>query len=665
MVTNTKELAQRNYWLVEADWDAENDQIERFISEGIWVNSFYDKSAESVNNIKPDDLIAIKSSFTRKIDDNKFVSALKIKATGVVTKNFNDGKLLEVSWNNRLSTYEVDNLIKTDTIHKLTDINEINAIFYPEEIPQDDYFEEAPVFESREHVNVKHPLNLIYYGPSGTGKTYKTMTTALEIIDGFFPADPLQAKKKYEIYRDLGQISFITFHDAYNYDDFVEGLKPVVSEEYHGQLDYQVKPGIFKEIAGLAKVELTTAPNKINFNPENEKTKFFKITMGTRSRERDDNTYSYCLSNNYISLDMLGGIDYSILENTVEWEQAQDEISQVYFYENEDAGQKRLGIQAIYYFKNYMKTNDIVFVANDHNNIVAIGRINGWYEFKDIPGVRYHHFRKVEWLIKGCNIPSEKFYKKKFSEQPIYELNKRYINLDNVTNFISTKGNRQRNYVLIIDEINKGNIHKIFGELVSLIEPQKRIGEPEELRVKLPYSNDEFGVPHNLYLIGTMNSAYQSESFDNTLRRRFEFVEMTIDYKQLNFKIDEIAIDKMLEKMNQRIKYLSENDFQIGHSYFIELKEKPSFESLRIIFKNKIIPLLQHYFSSDYQKICLVLGDNQKTDTDLQFIIIDEIKSEDLFGTKLKQSGNNKVYSLNLPDNPVAYIQIYEPGKTV
>jgi 5-methylcytosine-specific restriction protein B len=661
METNIKELAQRNYWLVEADWDSENDQIERFKSEGIWVNSFFDESSDVVNNIKPDDLIAIKSSFTRKIDNNKFISALKIKATGIVTKNFNDGKLLEVVWDSHTPAYEVDNLIKTDTIHKLTDVDEINAIFYPEYIPQYEYAEEIPYFESLDNVNVKHPLNLIYYGPSGTGKTFKTMTTALEIIDGFFPADPLEAKKKYEIYRDLGQISFITFHDAYTYDDFVEGLKPVISEGFPGQLDYQVKPGIFKEIAGLAKVELTTAPNKINFNPDNEKTRFFKITIGTRSKERDDNTFSYCLSNNYIALDMLGGIDYSILENTIDWEQAQDEIGQVYFFEHEEPEHKRLGIQAIYYFKNYMKTNDIVFVANDNNNIIAIGRVNGWYEFKDIPGVRYHHFRKVEWLIKGCNIPSEKFYKKKFSEQPIYELNKRFIVLDNVTNFISTKGNRKRNYVLIIDEINKGNIHKIFGELVSLIEPQKRIGEPEELRVKLPYSNEEFGVPHNLYIIGTMNSAYQSESFDNTLRRRFEFIEMVIDYKQLNFKIDGIEIDKMLEKLNQRIKYLSENDFQIGHSYFIELKDKPSFETLRTIIKNKIIPLLQDYFSGDYQKISLVLADNQKTDPELQFIITNEIKSEDLFGQKIMNNNSKKVYTLNLPDNPEAYIKIYQP----
>ncbi len=658
MIEKTKKTKQKSYWLVEANWDGNNDQIQRYIAEGIWENG-YEKISDLVNNIQPDDLIAIKSTFTKKLDENKFISTLRIKATGTVIKNFKNGKHLEVRWNTTNKIYDIENIIKTDTISQLTDENEINMIFYPHKKSKSN---SPDIIENESNQNSKHPLNQIFFGPSGTGKTYKALTTALEIIDGFFPENHAEAKKKYETYKDNGQIGFITFHDSYGYDEFVEGLKMIQSEKIRGQIEYVVKPGIFKEISELSNVELLTPPNKINFDPDNEKIKFFKISLGTTSKERDDHTYSYCLSNNYIAMDKMGGIDYSILENTLDWEQAKDEIREVYFYD-EDEQSKRLGIQAVYYFKNYMRSNDIFFVSNDNNNIIAIGRVNGWYEFKDIPGVRFHHFRKVEWLIKGCKIPSEKFYRKKFSEQPIYELNRRYLMLDNISNFISTKNSRKRNHVLIIDEINRGNINKIFGELLTLIEPQKRLGALEELRVKLPYSNEEFGVPQNLYIIGTMNSSSKISLFDSTLRRRFDFIEIDVDYKQLNFKIDGIEIDKMLSMINQRLVYLLDKEQQIGHSYFLELKDKPSFEMVRLIFKNKIIPLLQNYFSDDFEKISLVFGDNQKKDRNLQFIQVRNVKSSQIFGKKLPDVPNKKEYSVNLPDQPLAYIMIYKSNK--
>lgn len=179
----------------------------------------------------------------------------------------------------------------------------------------------------------------------------------------------------------------------------------------------------------------------------------------------------------------------------------------------------------------------------------------------------------------------------------------------------SAKDNPTENYVLIIDEINRGNISKIFGELITLIEESKRADQLEELSVTLPYSNEQFSVPNNLYIIGTMNSSDRSlTSVDIALRRRFEFIEMMpepnvlkdiqiTDYKDINVKA-------ILETMNKRIQVLLDRDHCIGHAYFISLKNDASLEKLMKIFEKKIIPLLQEYFFDDWGKINLVLNKN-------------------------------------------------------
>lgn len=218
-----------------------------------------------------------------------------------------------------------------------------------------------------------------------------------------------------------------------------------------------------------------------------------------------------------------------------------------------------------------------------------------------------------------------------------------------------------KNYVLIIDEINRGDISRIFGELITLIEEDKRLGQPHEIKVTLPYSSKTFGLPPNLYIIGTMNTADRSIALiDIALRRRFQFKEMATDYKvledeQKKLKGEGFDIDlpKMLERMNERIEYLYDRDHTLGHSYFLGVKDV---EGLIKVFRNKIIPLLQEYFFDDWQKIDMVLGGQSK-------LAVGILKGKDLQVKNLfnENTSDNfdydkekKFYSINLSEDKIS-----------
>ena len=224
-------------------------------------------------------------------------------------------------------------------------------------------------------------------------------------------------------------------------------------------------------------------------------------------------------------------------------------------------------------------------------------------------------------------------------------------------------------YVLIIDEINRGNISKIFGELITLIEPSKRAGQNEELSVTLPYSQEKFSVPDNLYIIGTMNTADRSlAQIDTALRRRFDFIELKPDIEKLagievvkdNTRVN---LKQLLETINKRIEALYDREHLLGHAFFISVGDKEpaeKFNELKSVFENKVIPLLKEYFFEDWNKIRLVLGDHRKKNAN-QFITAEQSDYTILFGegNELETYGDEKKYVYRINEDALNNIESY------
>jgi 5-methylcytosine-specific restriction endonuclease McrBC GTP-binding regulatory subunit McrB len=230
---------------------------------------------------------------------------------------------------------------------------------------------------------------------------------------------------------------------------------------------------------------------------------------------------------------------------------------------------------------------------------------------------------------------------------------------------------KNKNFVIIIDEINRGNISKIFGELITLIEKTKRIGAFEETETTLPYSKEKFGVPKNLYILGTMNTADRSIAMlDTALRRRFEFIEMMpnsgVLYRLNNNSeliVEGVDVKKMLDRINERIEILYDREHTIGQAYFMDLIDNQTIDMLKDIFLRKVIPLLQEYFYDDYEKLRLVLGDNAIKNKEIQFINVTGVPAN-LFGNSkdIDFIEEKKVYATNKIafTNAEAYIKIYD-----
>lgn len=420
----------------------------------------------------------------------------------------------------------------------------------------------------------KQALNQILYGSPGTGKTFNTINKALEIIDSDFyqqnREDREALKERFEEYKKFGQIEFITFHQSFSYEEFVEGIK---AKSTDNGLEYKIESGIFKKLSKVAKENFENS-KKTNLELLKEKTLKQKIEIFLND----------ALENGSEFVKTKGG-KFRIIELS------QDEIT--IFTEDSNYSDKKLSIPIDEFYK-----------ILESNLELKTSRQMA----KDVFGINNQRQRDTYYFAM-----SKKFYETKIES------------IENIQNEELLK-----NYILIIDEINRGNISKIFGELITLIEPSKRIGADEEIRLKLPYSQELFGVPSNLYIIGTMNTADRSIALmDTALRRRFHFEEMMPNSSLLeNLVVDGIKIDNLLETINKRVEYLYDRDHTIGHAYFMSLENLETKEDkkaeLENIFRNKIIPLLQEYFYDDWEKVRLVLGDGFVEKIEVKSDIFDE-----------------------------------------
>lgn len=459
----------------------------------------------------------------------------------------------------------------------------------------------------------KYPLNQILYGPPGTGKTYHTINYAVAIIENTdIESIKTESRKdvlqRFEEYKHKGLVQFITFHQSFSYEDFVEGIKPkTTGEENHSTVIYEIEDGIFKTIANNANSvgQLVHSSERDTLYLSDEalsRINFYKTSLGNSQDSGDDVIYDYCKKNNVIAVGWGDDINFSDVTTEAELK----ELFLTNGYKPTD-----FAIIAIKCLKFWMKENDIVFISNGNLRIRAIGQISGDYFYNDETEIRFNNFRPVKWLATDLDIPVEMVYEKKFSQQSIYGMYKEQVKKEF---FQASQKSVPDNYVLIIDEINRGNVSQIFGELITLLEEDKRSdaenGMP--LSITLPYSKKSFSVPKNLYIVGTMNTADRSvEALDTALRRRFSFQEMSPNYnlKELDVEvIDGVSANQLLKILNSRIEKLLDKDHLIGHSFFINNSKENSLNNVMDAFYRNIIPLLQEYFFGDYGKIGLILG---------------------------------------------------------
>jgi len=524
-----------------------------------------------------------------------------------------------------------------------------------------------------EEMEAPIPLNQILYGPPGTGKTYSTIERALDITDPTLMAETeglkdarATRKARYDELVEAKRIGFVTFHQSFSYEDFVEGLKASTDED--GQVKYEVEDGIFKQMTGAAAASLgsmgmSAVKEKLDLKNRN----IWKMSLGN-TLGPDSGVYEECLEKNLILLGYGEDVDLSGVSS-------RDEVYEKLVEHFPDLTKSEYPVKACHYFVNNMKVGDLVVVSDGNYKFRAIGKITGDYEFitadEDWDGF-YQQSRPVKWLRTfSPSLSHDQVMNKIFSQQTIYRLKPTVIDHDRVAGLLEESSDEDnavgaKPYVLVIDEINRGNISRIFGELITLIEDTKRQGNPEALKVRLPYSKDMLSVPKNLFLIGTMNTADRSlAQIDIALRRRFVFEELMPEPTVLNKirSFDGIQIDKMLSVMNQRIEAIYDREHTIGHTFFLSLKDDPSLAELERIFTGRILPLLEEYFFEDWEKIRLVLNDHRKGS---EYAMIrpkfSESQMTQLFGSD-PDYPVTMTYERNLDAlaSPESYIAIYDP----
>ena len=436
--------------------------------------------------------------------------------------------------------------------------------------------------------------NIVLYGAPGTGKTYDVPELAVRLCDPAFMATGPRREEIVSRYNQLKtekRIAFTTFHQSLDYEDWIEGLRPVVNE--NSQVTYEIESGIFKKLCEEAERPVVK-DKKVGIA---DNAVVWKVSLAGTG---DNPVRSDCMKNSYIRI---GWDGYGpVISDETDWS----------IYNGE-------GKQILDAYINKMKIGDIVMSCYSSQTIDAIGVVVGDYEFEDkFPN--YKRVRRVNWLVKNINENIVEMNDgKTMTLGTVYRLNS--ITLDNVKSILEkydTSSKMEENdkaYVMVIDELNRGNVSKVFGELITLLEADKRKGRINAESVVLPYSKKGFHIPNNVYLIATMNTADRSlGSLDYAIRRRFAFiVEKPFGLGVEGF--DEDLFEKVsrlfvknfdeykesgwdptmkLEPADTLSDEYKPEDVWIGHSYFLmQDEEGEDNTSNRLLYE--IIPLLEEY----------------------------------------------------------------------
>ena len=436
--------------------------------------------------------------------------------------------------------------------------------------------------------------NIVLYGAPGTGKTYDVPELAVRLCDpAFMAAEPSREEivSRYNQLKTEKRIAFTTFHQSLDYEDWIEGLRPFVNE--NNQVTYEIESGIFKKLCEEAErpvvkdKQVGIADNAV----------VWKVSLAGTG---DNPVRSDCMKNSYIRI---GWDGYGpVISDETDWS----------IYNGE-------GKQILDAYINKMKIGDIVMSCYSSQTIDAIGVVGGDYEFDDsLPD--YKRVRRVNWLVKNINENIVEMNDgKTMTLGTVYRLNS--ITLDNVKSILekyNTSSKMEENdkaYVMVIDELNRGNVSKVFGELITLLEADKRKGRINAESVVLPYSKKGFHIPNNVYLIATMNTADRSlGSLDYAIRRRFAFIAekpfgLEVDGfdEDLFEKVSSLFVKNFddykesgwdqtlkLESADTLSEEYKPEDVWIGHSYFLMQDEEGEDNTInRLLYE--IIPLLEEY----------------------------------------------------------------------
>jgi hypothetical protein len=379
--------------------------------------------------------------------------------------------------------------------------------------------------------------NTILYGPPGTGKTYATIRQAVALADhGRLAHEEGRDKARFDQLRAEGRIGFVTFHQSYGYEDFVEGLRPETTPT--GQIRYEVRHGAFRKIVAAALAAMAAAPRIPR--PRTFEEVWAACDKPLYDKSQELNGYRVSRYNGKLEVEELHPSAGAAEQATLTREQVR-----VLLY---NLGEPQPGVQA------YQDELSLLF-GEEVSRPVPMG-------------------------------------------QAVWDALRPYM--DSEQSAVDVSG--VAHYVLVIDEINRGNMSRIFGELITLLEPSKRLGLEDGLEVELPSSGDTFGVPPNLHILGTMNTADRSIALlDVALRRRFKFVELMPDPSCVTYG----PARQMMEALNARVELLLDREHQLGHALFMGAHDEAS---LVEVLRKDVLPLLKEYFYGDWTRIAAVLG---------------------------------------------------------